>query len=66
LRSYYDALVDHYGFTHQWTRTDYQFDSVQQAEELTRFFFGDELADNVASNNLVQLPECAGVWWLQL
>jgi ubiquinone/menaquinone biosynthesis C-methylase UbiE len=66
LRSYYSALVNRYGFHHQWIRTDYAFDSVQQAEELTRFFFGYELADNVVKNNLVRLPECAGVWWLQL
>jgi hypothetical protein len=34
-----------------------------EAEQLTRFFFGDELADQVAFNNIVALPECAGVWW---
>lgn len=66
LRDYYSALIERYGFTHQWIRTDYTFDSVQQAEELTRFFFGDELANRVVREELVRLPECAGVWWLQL
>lgn len=66
LRGYYFALIERYGFTHQWIRTDYTFDSVQQAEELTRFFFGDELANRVVREELVRLPECAGVWWLQL
>jgi ubiquinone/menaquinone biosynthesis C-methylase UbiE len=66
LRNYYSSLVDRYGFEHQWIRTDYTFDSVQQAEELTRFFFGDELADRVVREGLVHLPECAGMWWLQL
>lgn len=66
LRGYYSALIERYGFTHQWIRTDYTFDSVQQAEELTRFFFGDELANRVVREELVRLPECAGVWWLQL
>jgi ubiquinone/menaquinone biosynthesis C-methylase UbiE len=65
LKSYYSTLVDYYGFSHKWIRTDYQFDSVHQAEQLTRFFFGEQLADRVTQQNLVQLPECAGVWWLQ-
>ncbi|MCF2938092.1 methyltransferase type 11 [Paenibacillus alkaliterrae] len=66
LKPYYDELVQEYGFSHKWIRTDYQFDNTLQAEQLTRFFFSDELADRVASRKLVQLPECAGVWWLQL
>jgi dihydroorotase len=39
---------------------------VEQAEQLTRFFFGDDLADKVAEQKLSHLPECAGVWRLQL
>jgi ubiquinone/menaquinone biosynthesis C-methylase UbiE len=66
LQPYYAKLVDTYGFSHRWIRTDYSFADVQQAERLARFFFGDELADRVASQQLVRLPECAGVWWLQL
>jgi ubiquinone/menaquinone biosynthesis C-methylase UbiE len=66
LQKYYSALVDTYGFSHRWIRTDYEFDSIHQAERLTRFFFGDELAEKVIKQNLVHLPECAGVWWLQL
>ncbi|MCR8634242.1 class I SAM-dependent methyltransferase [Paenibacillus radicis (ex Xue et al. 2023)] len=66
LRKYYSMLTDDYGFSHKWIRTDYLFDSLEQAEELTRFFFGEELADRVIKQNLVHLPECAGIWWLQL
>ena len=33
------------------------------AEQLTRFFFGDEMADEVVRQNWVVLPECTGVWW---
>jgi SAM-dependent methyltransferase len=66
LKSYYEALVNEHGFSHRWIRTDYQFDDVRQAEELTRFFFGDELAEHVAQQQLTLLPECAGIWWLQL
>jgi len=66
LEKYYAALEQDYGFSHKWIRTDYAFDSVEQAEQLTRFFFSDELADSVARDKLVNLPECAGIWWLHL
>lgn len=65
LKQYYSLLENEYGFSHKWIRTDYQFDSLQQADELTRFFFGDELAERVVKENLITLPECAGVWWLK-
>ncbi|KHF37981.1 class I SAM-dependent methyltransferase [Halalkalibacter okhensis] len=65
LKQYYSLLENEYGFSHKWIRTDYQFDSLQQADELTRFFFGDALADRVVKENLITLPECAGVWWLK-
>jgi ubiquinone/menaquinone biosynthesis C-methylase UbiE len=66
LLNYYSALVNDYGFSHRWIRMDYEFDNILQAERLTRFFFGDELANRVIERNLIHLPECAGVWWLQL
>ncbi len=62
LKDYYPWL-DEVGFQHKWIRTDYQFKSVEEAEELTRFFFGDELGDKVQQNNWIILPECTGVWW---
>lgn len=52
-----------HGFQHRWIRTDYQFASVQEADDLTRFFFGDELADHIRTENLTILPECTGIWW---
>ncbi|NBI29231.1 class I SAM-dependent methyltransferase [Chengkuizengella marina] len=64
LKKYYATLVEKYGFSHQWVRLDYSFDHIKQAEELTRFFFGDELADKVVRENLIHLPECVGIWWL--
>lgn len=63
LAEYYKALESEYGFQHRWQRMDYRFDSVEQAEELTRFFFGSELSDRVKRERLSELPECAGVWW---
>ena len=51
------------GFENKWIRTDYKFDSIEEAIELSRFFFGDELGDKVEQNHWVVLPECTGVWW---
>jgi len=65
LKEYYPWL-DEAGFQNKWIRTDYQFESVDEAEELSRFFFGDELGDKVRQNNWVILPECTGVWWKQV
>jgi ubiquinone/menaquinone biosynthesis C-methylase UbiE len=63
LKGYYDMLTYEYGFVREMMRLDYRFESVEEAEQLTRFFFGDELADRVAREQLVHVPECAGMWW---
>ncbi|GAA0361213.1 class I SAM-dependent methyltransferase [Bacillus horti] len=66
LTSYYTLLEQEYGFEKQWIRTDYTFNHIEEAVELTRFFFGDALAQRVRDENLVILPECAGIWTLKL
>ena len=58
--------LDAHGFHSKSIRTDYKFDSIEEAEELSRFFFGDELGDKVRRNHWVILPECTGVWWKQV
>lgn len=50
-------------FASTWIRTDYRFDSLEEAIELTGFFFGDEMAQQVREQKLVILPECTGIWW---
>jgi len=65
LKEYYPWL-DEVGFQKKVIRTDYKFASVEEAEELSRFFFGDELGDKVKANQWVVLPECTGVWWLRV
>lgn len=65
LKDFYTWL-DEVGFQNKIIRTDYKFESLQEAEELSRFFFGDELGDKVVKNNWVILPECTGVWWIKL
>lgn len=63
LKGYYQWL-DEVGFQNKWIRTDYKFESVNEAEDLSRFFFGDELAEKVQVKNWVILPECTGAWWM--
>ncbi len=65
LQNFYPWL-DEVGFQNKWIRTDYKFESLGEAEELSRFFFGDELGNKVLQNNWMILPECTGVWWLKI
>jgi len=66
LAAYYALLERERGFSRNWIRTDYRFASLPEAEDLTRFFFGDGLADRVANEELVVLPECTGIGWLTI
>lgn len=63
LAVFYHLLEVKYGFKSEWIRTDYQFESPEQAAENTRFFFGDELADRLIAKQQSILPECTGIWW---
>lgn len=63
LAELYAWLENEHGFSATWIRTDYRFESLDEAEQLARFFFGDELAEQIVQNNWVILPECTGVWW---
>jgi ubiquinone/menaquinone biosynthesis C-methylase UbiE len=66
LKPYYALLEDKYGFNYKWIRLDYHFNSLEEAERLTRFFFGDELSNRVVKEKRIELPECAGIWWLTI
>lgn len=63
LKKYYAYLENDLGFQSSWTRTDYKFKSPAEGEMLTRFFFGDSIADKIVSENATILPECTGLWW---
>ena len=64
LATYYAWLEKEHGFSSTWIRTDYRFESLSEAQEATRFFFGNEFADRIGRENWVTLPECTGIWWL--
>jgi ubiquinone/menaquinone biosynthesis C-methylase UbiE len=63
LADYYAWVESEHGFSSTWIRTDYQFESLSQAVQMARFFFGDALATTAAAKNWVILPECTGIWW---
>jgi len=63
LAEYYRWLETERGFTGLSIRTDYRFLSLDEADRLTRFFFGDELADRVRRAGRTVLPESTGIWW---
>jgi ubiquinone/menaquinone biosynthesis C-methylase UbiE len=66
LVAYYRLLQEDLGFQSTWIRTDYKFDSLEQAAATISFFFGDEWADKVRDNNWIILPECTGIWWKEV
>ncbi len=63
LADFYRTLENRYGFEREVIRTDYRFDSPQEAEKRCRFFFGDELAERVRARGATIVPEYTGVWW---
>jgi len=66
LAAYYGLLEEAYGFSSTWMRTDYAFQTLDEAVALMRFFFGDPLAERVAREGLTIVPECTGIWWLHV
>jgi ubiquinone/menaquinone biosynthesis C-methylase UbiE len=63
LVPYYHFLEES-GFKTTWLRTDYRFESMEEAREITRFFFGDEMLSKISNGAKPILPECSGIWWL--
>ncbi|MFC5450824.1 class I SAM-dependent methyltransferase [Paenibacillus aestuarii] len=63
LQPYFHELEHKYGFQHESIRMDYKFRDAKEAESLTRYFFGAELADKVAAQQWGVVPEFAGVWY---
>jgi ubiquinone/menaquinone biosynthesis C-methylase UbiE len=63
LAAYYRLLENDLGFQSTWVRTDFKFDSLDQAAATISFFFGDEWDGKVRRNNWIIVPECTGLWW---
>ena len=59
----YFQYLENKGFQGNWLRTDYQFDDQDEAEELVKFFFGEEMIRAIQPGPSPVLPECTGIWW---
>lgn len=62
LAALYHWWETEHGFEPGTVRTDYRFDSIQEAVDLTGFFFGDEMRAHVQANSWLVLPEWTGIW----
>jgi len=62
LGPYFNFLKQE-GFQDSWIRTDYKFRDLDEALELSDFFFGGELSAKVKENAWEILPECTGILW---
>lgn len=62
LAEFYRELEEGHGFLREVIRTDYRFDTSDQAEELCGFFFGREMRDSVRERGGVIVPEFTGLW----
>ena len=65
LAPYY-FLLEARGFSSTWIRTDFRFESVTQAESLIGFFFGTELEHQLVQEHGTTVPECTGLWWMNV
>ncbi len=59
----YFVFLTETGFGSGVFRTDYRFASLQEAEELSAFFFGEEMREKVVQNKWTVLPEFTGIFW---
>lgn len=62
LVEYYEWIESALGFTRTEIRTDYRFESVDEAATITGGFFGPEFAETVRRNGWARVPECTGIW----
>jgi len=62
LQAYFQYL-ERSGFKRMWLRTDFEFRDREEAEELTQFFFGEEMLEKIGNQPRSVLPECTGIWW---
>ena len=65
LAPYYSWLEER-GFASTWIRTDFQFESLAEAKALLGFFFGEAMAEEMVNKHGIIVPECTGLWWLNV
>lgn len=63
LRAFTDRLETVHDFRRETIRTDYRFDSAEEAARVLGFFFGPEMGERVLAAGNKVIPEWTGVWW---
>ena len=62
----YISYLEQQGFEHAWIRTDYRFDSLEEAKDIIDFFYGEAMLKEISNGDEVTLPECTGIWWKKI
>ena len=62
LMGYQRWLESEWGLARHELRTDYRFDSVDEAAAAMGFFFGEAMVEKVRAHAWCRVPECTGVW----
>jgi SAM-dependent methyltransferase len=62
FQPFFQRLEGAWGFKRFWTRTDYRFDSLAQAQAEVGEAFGEALAGLERTPDGWLLPECTGLW----
>ena len=59
LYEYYENIEK---FNKEIIRTDYKFESVNEASKLCTFFFGNEVGEIIENRKMKIVPEYTGIW----
>ncbi|MBT3316782.1 class I SAM-dependent methyltransferase [bacterium] len=62
LNIFYSELEQKHGFQMKKIRTDYQFQSNEEAARIMGFFFGEKMCQSVLKRNNAIIPEWTGMW----
>ncbi|MCG8479415.1 MAG: class I SAM-dependent methyltransferase [Spirochaetales bacterium] len=62
LKRFYDLLEREHGFVREEIRTDYRFETVDDAARVMGFFFGPGMERGVRERSSTTIPEWTGVW----
>lgn len=62
LTLFYETLVHVHDFSQHVLRTDYQFNTNEEAAAQMGFFFGDAMRQSVLARGTSTIPEWTGVW----
>lgn len=65
FEEFYNLLETCHGFTRHTIKTDYKFDSPEEAERIMGFFFGPGMEKSLNLSKKAIVPEYTGVWIFQ-